>query len=415
MSKQVQNLKGFRDFLGADARLRNWLISVFRTTFEAYGFAPLETPALEYEDLLLGKYGSEADKLLYAFEDRGGRRVALRYDQTVPTARVVAQHKNTLTFPYKRYQIQPVWRADKPQKGRWREFYQCDIDIIGTKSILADAEILSVVSSVFAALEMPVKIKINDRQALMSLIKSVGIHESNVLSVIQTLDKLDKKSSDEVVTELREKGIDAEICEKLFTSINEAKPPDSIIQIITLAKTLGVSEEIIEFAPALARGLDYYTGMIFEVQIPGYMAGSVGGGGRYDNLLGQLVGMETPAVGMAFGFDRLVDAIIEQKKVPAKEMQTAAVLVTVFNGETADYSASIMRILQKSGIKAEIYSDVGRKFEAQIKYALAKKIPYVVIAGPDEVERKMVKLKKLDDKTQVDLTIPDLVEKLKTL
>lgn len=414
MTNQIQNLKGFRDFLGNDARLRNWLIGIFRTTFELHGFEPLETPALEYEELLLGKYGSEADKLLYSFEDRGARRVALRYDQTVPTARVVSQHKNQIVFPYKRYQIQPVWRADKPQKGRWREFNQCDIDIIGAKAPLADAEILSIVASIFDTLDLPVKIKINDRQSLISLIQSVGIGEENTLSVVQTLDKLDKKSSDEVIAELREKGIDGSICEKLFASINEAKMPDSLAKIVALAKTLGVAEDSVEFAPALARGLDYYTGMIFEVQVNDYGAGSVGGGGRYDKLLGQLVGVDTPAVGMAFGFDRLIDAIIEKGKIPNSTLQAAKVLVTIFNEDTAEYSASIMRILQKSGIRSEIYSDVGRKFEAQIKYALGKKIPYVVIAGPDEVERKMVKLKKLDDKTQEDISIPDLVEKLRS-
>jgi histidyl-tRNA synthetase len=305
-----------------------------------------------------------------------------------------------LVFPYKRYQIQPVWRADKPQKGRFREFNQCDIDIIGSKSYVADAEILSTVAQVFTKLEVDVKIKINDRQALISLISSVGIDESQIKSVIQTLDKLDKKSSDEVIAELREKGIGPEICEKLFEAINLAQPPENLTKIISLAKTLGVSENAIEFSPALARGLDYYTGMIFEIIINGYTGGSVGGGGRYDNLLNSLVGMDAPAVGMAFGFDRLMDALRELGKIPTNISSNTKVLVTIFNPETAEYSASIVRVLNKSGITCELYADSSKKFDAQIKYALAKNIPYIVIAGPDEVERKMVKLKKLEDKTQ---------------
>ncbi|MFO0703830.1 MAG: histidine--tRNA ligase [Patescibacteria group bacterium] len=410
----MQTLKGFRDFLGREARERYWLINIFRQVFESQGFEPLETPALEYEELLLGKYGPEADKLLYGFTDRGGRRISLRYDQTVPTARVTAQYRNELLFPYKRYQIQPVWRADKPQKGRFREFNQCDIDIIGSSSYVADSQILSTVAQVFAKLDVEVKIKINDRQALINLISSVGIEESQVKSVIQTLDKLDKKTSDEVIAELREKGIGPETCERLFEAIGAAKPPDNLTKIINLAKTLGVLENTIEFAPSLARGLDYYTGMIFEITINGYTGGSVGGGGRYDNLLKTLVGMDSPAVGMAFGFDRLMDALRELGKIPSNTSSGTKVLVTIFNPDTAEYSASIIRLLNKSGISCELYSDSSKKFEAQIKYALAKNIPYIVIAGPDEVERKMVKLKKLDDKTQEDLSIPDLIEKLKT-
>lgn len=411
----MQTLKGFRDFIGQSARERAWLTSIFRKVFESQGFEPLETPVLEYEELLLGKYGVEADKLLYTFVDRGGRRVAMKYDQTVPTARVVAQYKNDLTFPYKRYQIQPVWRADKPQKGRWREFVQCDIDIIGVSSEVADAQLLATISNVFVALDLPYKIKINDRKFLFELIKSVGIEESSIMSVIQTLDKLDKKSSDEVIAELRTKGIDAAICEKLFVAMGDAVPPDSLKNIITYAKLLGVPDNTLEFSPALARGLDYYTGMIIELTVPGYKGGSVGGGGRYDNLLASLVGVDMPATGMAFGFDRLIDAMHELGKMPKDFSKNAPrVLVTVFSTETLEYSMSIKRILEKGGIQSDIYLDTGKKFEAQIKYALAKGIPYVIIAGPDEVEKKMVKLKRLSDKTQSDLAIPDLVEKLKT-
>ncbi len=410
----MQTLKGFRDFIGVASRERSWLMNIFRTIYEQQGFEPLETPSLEYEELLLGKYGAEADKLLYAFEDRGGRRVALRYDQTVPTARVVAQYKNTLTFPFKRYQIQPVWRADKPQKGRYREFYQCDIDIIGAQAPVADAQLLATVSAVFTKLEIPFKIKFNDRPSLIELISSSGVPQEKIVSVIQTLDKLDKKSSDEVIAELRDKEIDAKICEKLFEKINDAKVPPALATITSLAKNLGVAEESLEFAPALARGLDYYTGMILEVVIPGYSGGSVAGGGRYDKLLSTLVNEDIPATGLAFGFDRLIDAIRELDKFPKNLGIGAKALVTIFNEETTDYSASIFRMLQKNDVASEIYPEIGKKLESQIKYALAKKIPYVIIAGPDEKNQKMVKLKDLAKKTQEDLNIPELLERMKT-
>jgi histidyl-tRNA synthetase len=203
----LQTLKGFRDFIGIDARRRAWLIAQFRAVFEANGFEPLETPSLEYEELLLGKYGEEANKLIYGFEDRGGRRIALRYDQTVPTARVISQYRNDLIFPYKRYQIQPVWRADKPQKGRYREFTQCDIDVVGATAPVADAQVLATVSQFFTRLNIPFVLKVNDRTQLIESITSAGIATDMIFSVIQTIDKLDKKSSDEVITELREKGI----------------------------------------------------------------------------------------------------------------------------------------------------------------------------------------------------------------
>lgn len=218
----LQTLKGFRDFIGIDARQRAWLIAQFRQVFEANGFEPLETPALEYEELLLGKYGEEANKLIYGFEDRGGRRIALRYDQTVPTARVISQYRNDLTFPYKRYQIQPVWRADKPQKGRYREFTQCDIDIVGAASPMADAQILTTVAQFFDQIGLEYELRVNDRAQLIETITGAKISQDMVFSVIQTIDKLDKKSSDEVIVELREKGVTQEQADLLFLNLKSA-------------------------------------------------------------------------------------------------------------------------------------------------------------------------------------------------
>jgi histidyl-tRNA synthetase len=208
MSTQIQTLKGFRDFLGSEASKRLWLIENIRKVFEKFGYESLETPTLEYEALLMGKYGTEADKLIYSFEDRGQRRVALRYDQTIPLARIVSQYQNELVFPYKRYQIQPVWRADKPQKGRYREFLQCDADIVGTNSPSADAEMLVLYAAIYEQIGLnSLKIKLNDREVLFQTIKEAGVEETAVFSVIQTLDKLDKKSKEEVILELTEKGV----------------------------------------------------------------------------------------------------------------------------------------------------------------------------------------------------------------
>lgn len=396
----LQTLKGFRDFVGTQARRRAWLLSVFRGVFEYQGFEPLETPALEYEELLLGKYGEEANKLIYGFEDRGGRRIALRYDQTVPTARVAVQYRSELVFPYKRYQMQPVWRSDKPQKGRYREFTQCDIDIIGAPGPVADAQILATVSAVFEKLEIQAELKLNDREQLMSMIRASGVAEDKTFSVIQTLDKLDKKSSSEVITELRDKQISQETCDTLFKSLQEAKPSEALTTIIRLAVSLGVPEAQLVFSPTLARGLDYYTGMIVEPIIPRYKGGSVGGGGRYDNLIENLVGTPMAATGIAFGFDRILEALEELNKFPEGLAQPSQVLVTVFSTDDSMYATSIFRLLQKNNISVELYSDPSRKIEAQIKYAVAKKIPFVIIAGPDEQKNRLVTVKNLATREQ---------------
>jgi len=405
----LQTLKGFRDFVGTEARKRIWLMGVFRDVFERQGFEPLETPALEYEELLLGKYGEEANKLIYSFEDRGGRRIALRYDQTVPTARVAVQYRNQLVFPYKRYQIQPVWRSDKPQKGRYREFTHCDVDIIGAPGPIADAQILATIFEVFEKLEINVELKLNDREQLISMIRAAGVVEKQIFSVIQTLDKLDKKSSSEVITELRDKQVSQETCETLFKSLQEAKPSESLNTIIRLAINLGIPESQLVFSPTLARGLDYYTGMIVESCIPEYKGGSVGGGGRYDNLIGNLVGTSMTATGVAFGFDRILEVLEELNKFPKDLAKPSQVLVTVFSADDSMYATSIFRLLQKNNISVELYSDPTRKIEAQIKYALAKKISYIIIAGPDEQKNRFVTVKNLATREQESVDFSKLL------
>ncbi|MFA9288543.1 MAG: histidine--tRNA ligase [Weeksellaceae bacterium] len=406
----VQTLKGFRDFLGQDARKRQWLKNTIATVFERFGFEPLETPTLEYEELLLGKYGTEADKLIYSFEDRGARRVALRYDQTVPTARIIAQNKGQLPLPYKRYQIQPVWRADKPQKGRYREFVQCDADIIGTNATAADAEILAVYAAIYAEIGIEsLQIRVNDREALILTLAKAGITPDNTFSVIQSIDKLDKKSEDEVIAELESKGITAEIAQNLLQMLEKTSISEKLQSIIDAAVAMGVKKESLVFTPTLARGLDYYTGLIFEGIVPEYESGSVGGGGRYDNLIEQLVGVPMSGVGFGLGYDRTLEAAEILGKVPAFS-SSAQVLVTIFNPELASESMKVTNMLRESGVTAECYLDATKKLDVQLKYANAKGIPYVVVIGPDEAAKVVVKLKDMEKRIEKTLTLIELIK-----
>jgi len=408
----IQNLKGFRDFLPSDARKRNFVISVFKKIFESYGFEPLETPALEYQSLLLGKYGKEADKLVYTFDDKGGRKVALRYDQTVPTARVLIQYQTQLGLPFKRYQIQPVWRADKPQKGRYREFLQCDPDIYGSTSPLADAEIISISSQVLKTLGFKqFQILLNDRSILFAIMDQAKIPQNEKLSIIQTLDKLDKKSKKEVIEELAKKGLSTDKIQMIFTAIDEAKPSDNLKKIIEYALELGVSKETLLFRPYLARGLDYYTGSIFELLIEGYDVGSVGGGGRYDKLIEQISGVSIPAVGIAFGFDRIIEAMDQFKLWPSK-LQQITTLVTIFNQELVSTSINVTQKLRKANIASELYPDTSTKLDKQLKYADRKGFQYAIIIGPTEMKSSTVVLKNLNTKEQKTVRQNEIVKLL---
>ncbi len=399
MNQEMQTLKGFRDFIGYDAQKRMWLIEKIRGVFSAFGFEPLETPVLEYASLLLGKYGDEAEKLIYMFEDRGGRKVAMRYDQTVPTARIISQYQNTLIFPYKRYQIQPVWRADKPQKGRYREFFQCDADIIGSTSYIADAEILAVYYAIYEAIGLTsIKIQVNDRQQLIQTVKAAGAEDDNVLSIIQTIDKIKKISVDELLKELASKGISDEKGKNMLEQLSNSKPSDNLQLIMNAATKLGIPDGVLEFEPTLARGLDYYTGLIFEGTVPEYTVGSVGGGGRYDKLINSLVGVDKPAVGFGLGFDRTLEAAEELGKIP--QFNESRVLVTIFSPDQAQNSLELTARLRKAGISATCYPDADQKLEKQIKFALKKGITYLCILGPDEVANNAVKVKNLQKNTQ---------------
>ena len=395
---KTQTLKGFRDFLPVDAINRQLLIGKMKSVFERFGFDPLETPALEYAETLMGKYGEEADKLLYLFEDNGKRNVGLRYDQTVPASRVVAQYGQEIPLPFKRYQIQPVWRAENTQKGRYREFLQCDIDTFGEASYIADAEIIAVIYAVMQELGFEsFKILINDR----SLFGDIPA------GAILTIDKLAKIGPEGVKQELSKKGFDP----MMLDTVRNNKPSVLIREILTLLPSLGVPSTALQFDPTLARGLDYYTSTILEVSVDDYKAGSVGGGGRYDNLIGQFTGKPMPAVGFAFGFDRLLEAMTEANLLTARKTATQ-LFVTVFSPALFASSLSLVSQLRDAGIPAETSLDASQKLEKQLKYADRKGIPYVIIQGPEEQKKNVVQLKNLMAKTQEEVGIEDVITRL---
>ncbi|KKR30834.1 histidine--tRNA ligase [Candidatus Woesebacteria bacterium RIFCSPHIGHO2_01_FULL_39_32] len=414
MDKQMlQPVKGFRDFLPKEAKKRTFLKNKFREVFELYGFEPLETPALEYQEVLLNKYGEEADKLVFKFEDEGGRRVALRYDQTVPTARILAMYQQNLPMPWRRYQIQSAYRAEKPQKGRFREFTQCDADIFGTTSPLSDAEILAAGNTLLTSLGFKeFKILINDRDILFQIMESAEIPENMQLPVIQTIDKLDNKTRGEVEEELAQKGISIDSVHLLFDSLDKARPTDRLEKTMGFARKLGIPDFVFSFTPRLARGLDYYNSTIYEFVIEGYAAGSVCGGGRYDNLINQLSGVNIPSTGYSWGFDRVIEAM-EQFKLFPQEDRRQGVLVTVFSPEQIESSTAVVKNLRENKIEAEIFPDENTKLEKQLRYADKKGIKWLIVIGPEEVEKNTVILKDLETGKQADVKLEELVRKFK--
>ncbi len=399
---QVQTLKGFRDFLPFEARKRDYVISTLKKVFQLYGFEPLETPAIEYEEILTGKYGDEGDQLMYKFQDKGERKVALRYDQTVPLARVISQYQNDLPLPFKRYQMQNVWRAENTQKGRYREFLQCDADIVGSYSPTSDAEIISLAITSLKELGFKkFKILINDRMLFTNL-PNLGINDEEVPMFVRAIDKLKKIGREKVIEELVRNGIDSQKASYTLDTLENEKPTQRINDILEALEKMKVDKKFIEFLPTLARGLNYYTGMIFEVEIDGYDTGSVAGGGRYDNLIGIFAGKDVPAVGFAFGFDRLMEAMEEFKLFPS-ELPSTKILVT----NTNNYAPTIVNTLREEGINTELYLDE-KDLEKQLKYADKKRIPYVLILNEDKFL-----LKDMTTGKQETLTLEQVVEKFK--
>lgn len=406
MTKLIEprTLAGFRDFLPEDMAVRRKVIDILKTVFEKYGFAPMENPTLEYQDILLGKSGAEAEKLMYLFKDPGGRDVGMRYELTVSTARVLAQYPE-LPKPFKRYQIQPVWRADKPQKGRYREITQCDIDTFGTNSPIADAEIIAVINEGLQKLGFEeFVIKINSRQILFKVMESAGVSPQNYLTGIQSIDKLDKKTEDEVKQELLAKDFTKDAIEKIFSSLGSVKPDENLAQIFAFVDKLGIPKENFRFEPFLSRGLDYYTGVVFETAVVKPKIGSVTGGGRYDNLIGKFIGRDIAATGTSFGIDRICDVITELNLWPNLSKTPTKIMVTIFNPSLLDKSMELTTALRNENINTEIYPDQTVKLDKQLKYADQKGIPWVIIIGPDESAKGLLTLKNLKTKAQTTVS-----------
>ncbi len=413
MSNQLlQTLKGFRDIFPKNKRKRDYILKKIVETYQLFGFEPLETPTLEYASLLLGKYGEEADKSVYTFEDQGGRRVGLRFDQTVPTARILAQYRYNLPKFFRRYQIQNVFRAEKPQKGRYREFTQCDIDIFGTTATLADAEVLACVYATFKNIGFKqVEVKVNDRQTLVASLQPFATEKVNVSSLIQSLDKLEKIKTDGVTAELVKKGLGADQAQQALAAVKNLQPSKSLTSILDQAIALGIKKSDLVFSPTLARGLDYYTGMIFEIVLPGYTVGSCGGGGRYDNLIEQLGGVEMPAVGFGLGFDRTVEAADQLGLIPELN-SSSQVLITLLDENTKLAALRAATQLRVNQISVEIYPTV-EKLGKQLKTANQKQIPWVIIIGEEEMAQNAICLKNMSTGEQETLDLKAAAIKIK--
>ena len=396
-----QTLKGFRDFLPIDALKRQWLKNKLITVFESWGFDPLETPTLEPLELFEGQIG-EDEKLFFKFKDPGGRDVALRYDQTVPACRVVGQYGQTLPMPFKRYQIQPAFRAENPQRGRYREFLQCDADIFGVESPIADAEVIALALDIYKQLGFPKAIvRINDRVLLKNI----------PYKAIVAIDKLKKIGEEGVIKEMEGKGITYEKAKEYLGIIKNSKPNEAITMILDYLRALSFDESWFTFDPTIARSFAYSTGPIWEVEIPGFTGGSVLGGERFDGLVEKVAGVKIPGTGFGLGFDRTLEAAEEFKLLPNLMTETL-VFVTIFSPNLMKQSLIIAQQLRAQGINTDIYPDPDAKLDKQLKYADKKGIPYVVIVGPDEIKRNVVKLKNMKAKKQEELTIENVTRKL---
>ena len=412
MKNTPQTLKGFRDFLPEDMIIRNYVKNIFIEVFENFGFQPLETPTLEYLSTLTGKYGSDADKLLYSFIDKGDRQVGLRYDLTVPAAKILAMYSNTISLPFKRYQIQNIFRAEKPQKGRYREVMQCDIDTFGTNSPTADAEIIAVIYTILNKLKFSkYSIKINSRQVLFDILEKSNI-KNNQNSVFQSLDKFQKIGQDGVNKELISKGLSNNQIASIFEYIKTAQPDQNLKDIFDLLKNYGIPDSAFQFDPTMVRGLDYYTDTIFETYVEEPKIGSVTGGGRYNNLVKTLGGPDIPAVGTTIGLDRICDVITELNLLPNLPKTITKVMVANLGLETQNQALSLSSNLRQNNIATVFYPDP-EKLGKQIKYALSLNIPYLAIIGTDEAAQNKITLKNLTSQQQQLLSLEEIIDILK--
>ncbi len=402
-----QTLKGFRDFLPETMAVRNYVKNLFIETFETFGFEPLETPSLEYASTLMGKYGDEGEKLVYMFNDKGGRRVGLRYDLTVPTAKVLAMYPE-IPLPFKRYQLQNVWRADNTQKGRYREILQCDIDTFGTKSSIADAEIVAVIYTTLKKLDFKkFSIRLNSRTVLKNILSQSGISE-NQNSALQSLDKFQKIGEDGVRKELNEKGFSQLQIDSLFKYIKVAKPDENLAAVFTAIKSFNLPDWSYTFDPTMVRGLDYYTGTIFETYVEEPKIGSITGGGRYDTLIKTLGGPDIPAVGTTLGLDRIVDCIIELNLLPNLPKTKTKIMVANFGEKTLNKSLELTSLLRQNNIPTVFYPDEER-IGKQFKYASLKNISFVALIGENEMANNNVTVKNMSTGEQKTISQNEVV------
>jgi histidyl-tRNA synthetase len=460
MSKQKPTIpKGTRDFGPAEMARRTYILDQIREVYRRYGYQPLETPSMENLTVLTGKYGDEGDQLLFkilnnglndpknqpkakaAFEqvlqgknDADLTERALRYDLTVPFARYVVMNQSEITFPFRRFQIQPVWRADRPQKGRYREFYQCDADVVGTDSLICEAEIVLMLEEVFEKLGLQeISIKINNRKILSGIAEVMGAQakESDLLVVI---DKLDKIGQDKVIVELQERGFGQEAVAGLQTlfhlrgskqeqlsrlrdflasSKTGLQGISEVEEVIEKVKLMGSEGAKLEFDVTLARGLSYYTGAIFEVKANQVsLTSSISGGGRYDNLTGVFGMPGMSGVGISFGVDRIYDVMEELKLFPEENLSATQVLLISFDEATEQHALGMLSRIRKAGISAEIYPD-RVKLKKQFAYADKKDIPFAVVVGSEEMKQQAYGLKNLRSGQQETLALPEIIERLK--
>jgi len=403
-----QVLKGFRDYLPQEQAARKKMIAKISEVFERFGFSPMDTPSLESYELLKGKIG-EDEKLIYKFEDQGGREVALRYDLTVPLARVIAENPQ-LQKPFKRYQIANVWRAEKPQKGRYRELMQCDVDVVGSDSMIADAEVVATLNEAFKLLEVgEVVVKFNNRQLIDEVLAERKFATSDIANFLRLIDKLDKVGEKAISERIKQEGFDFQLSE--YREEMQKVGKKFVTEFQNLLGSFGVDNFV--FDPTLARGLDYYTGTIFEFVLKAKPEfGSIAGGGRYDNLIGKITGKDIPAVGGSIGLDRLFAALQDAGMIAP---QTAAEVI-VFNLDknlTAEY-LNIATNLRNAGIDTEFYFETA-KMDKQFKYAESKNMQVAVIFGADEGKSRKVNLKNLKEKEQRTVDLDDLITEVKSM
>ncbi len=396
---KMQTLKGFRDFLPKDALKRDWLKREIAKVCQLWGYDPMETPTLEPLELFQGQIG-EDEKLFFKFQDPGGRDVALRYDQTVPTCRVVGTYFNELPMPFRRYQIQPAFRAENTQKGRYREFLQIDADIFGVDSPVADAEVIALSLDIYRKLGFPkAQARINDRKLLADF----------PYEAIAAIDKLDKIGEEGVIAEMVKRGISEDQAKDYFSKAINMQPNETIQIILDYLEKAGFDKDWYVFDPTIARSFSYSTGPIWEIKIPGISSGgSVLGGERFDKLIEKVSGEKIPGTGFGLGFDRTLEAAEELGLLPDFQTLTSY-LVTVFDPSLMDKSLEVSIKLREAGVTTELYPNPEAKLDKQLKYADNKGIPYVVIIGPDEAKNNTLTLKDFKNKTQQTLTLPDLL------